>query len=134
MKDDGVIPTGTFKARGAAVGISRAAELEVTGVAMATNGNAGAAWALYADRAGIRSLIAMPMGAPSVTRAECRISGAELHLVDGLIGDASKLIIAMVVQREGYQNVSTLTEPYRVEGKKTMGYESSSNSAGGRPM
>lgn len=123
MKDDGVLPTGTFKARGAAVGVSRAAELGVTGVAMATNGNAGAAWALYAARAGIRSLIAMPVGAPSVTRAECRISGAELHLINGLIGDAGNLIVALVAQRKGYQNVSTLTEPYRVEGKKTMGYE-----------
>jgi threonine synthase len=70
MKDDGILPTGTFKARGAAVGVSRAAELGVTGVAMATNGNAGAAWALYAARAGIRSLIAMPVGVPSVTRAD----------------------------------------------------------------
>jgi threonine synthase len=71
MKDEGLIPTGTFKARGAAVGVSRATELGVTGVAMPTNGNAGAAWALYAARAGIRSLIAMPVDAPFITRAEC---------------------------------------------------------------
>jgi threonine synthase len=123
MKDDGVIPTGTFKARGATVGVSRAVELGVTGIAMATNGNAGAAWASYAARAGIRSLIAMPVDAPSMTRVECRVSGAELYLVDGLIGDAGKLITAVVAERQGYQNVSTLTEPYRLEGKKTMGYE-----------
>jgi threonine synthase len=123
MKDEGLLPTGTFKARGAAVGVSRAAELGVTGVAMPTNGNAGAAWAAYAARAGIRSLIAMPVDAPSITRAECQISGAELYLVDGLIGDASTLIAAAVADRDDYQDVSTLTEPYRVEGKKTMGYE-----------
>lgn len=123
MKDEGLIPTGTFKARGAAVGVSRATELGVTGVAMPTNGNAGAAWALYAARAGIRSLIMMPVDAPRITRAECLISGAELYLVDGLIGDAGKLIAASVADRAGYQNVSTLTEPYRLEGKKTMAYE-----------
>ncbi|HEX3787149.1 MAG TPA: threonine synthase [Pseudonocardiaceae bacterium] len=123
MKDEGVIPTGTFKARGAAVGVSRAAELGVKGVAMPTNGNAGAAWAVYAARAGMRSLIAMPVDAPSITRAECAIAGAELYLVDGLIGDAGKLINAAVRARSGYQEVSTLKEPYRLEGKKTMGYE-----------
>ncbi|HEY3868694.1 MAG TPA: threonine synthase [Actinocrinis sp.] len=123
MKDEGVIPTGTFKARGAAVGVSRAAELGVEGVAMPTNGNAGAAWALYAARAGLRSLIAMPVDAPSITRAECAIAGAELYLVDGLIGDAGRLINAAVRSRPGYQEVSTLREPYRLEGKKTMGYE-----------
>jgi threonine synthase len=123
MKDEGLIPTGTFKARGAAVGVSRAVELGVAGVAMPTNGNAGAAWAVYAARAGIRSLIAMPVDAPSITRADCLVSGAELYLVDGLIGDAGKLIVAAVAERDGYQDVSTLKEPYRLEGKKTMGYE-----------
>ncbi|MGB9281516.1 MAG: threonine synthase [Pseudonocardiaceae bacterium] len=123
MKDEGLIPTGTFKARGAAVGVSRAAELGVTGVAMPTNGNAGAAWALYAARAGMRSLIMMPVDAPRITHAECVISGAELYLVDGLIGDAGKLIEASVADRAGYQDVSTLKEPYRLEGKKTMAYE-----------
>jgi threonine synthase len=123
MKDEGLVPTGTFKARGAAVGVSRAAELGVTGVAMPTNGNAGAAWALYAARAGMASLIAMPVDAPAITRAECQVSGSELYLVDGLIGDAGKLIGAAVAERGGYQDVSTLKEPYRLEGKKTMGYE-----------
>ena len=123
MKDEGLVPTGSFKARGAAVGVSRAAELGVTGIAMPTNGNAGSAWATYAARAGMRSLIAMPVGAPPITRAECEIAGAELYLVDGLIGDAGKLIAAAVAEREGYHDVSTLKEPYRIEGKKTMGYE-----------
>ena len=123
MKDEGLIPTGAFKARGAAVGVSRAAELGVTGIAMPTNGNAGAAWAIYAARAGMRSLIAMPVDAPEITRAECVVSGAELYLVDGLIGDAGRLVAAAVTERGGYQEVSTLKEPYRLEGKKTMGYE-----------
>jgi threonine synthase len=123
MKDEGLIPTGTFKARGAAVGVSRAAELGVRGVAMPTNGNAGAAWAVYAARAGLRSLIAMPVGAPEITRAECVAAGAELYLVDGLINDAGRLVGAAVRERTGYQDTSTLKEPYRLEGKKTMGLE-----------
>jgi threonine synthase len=123
MKDEGLVPTGTFKARGAAVGVSRAAELGVKGVAMPTNGNAGAAWALYAARAGMESLIAMPQDAPPITMAECQVAGAELYRVDGLIGDAGKLVGAAMGERAGYQEVSTLKEPYRLEGKKTMGYE-----------
>ena len=90
---------------------------------MPTNGNAGAAWAVYAARAGLRSLIVMPAAAPSITRAECAAAGAELYLVDGLIGDAGAMIAAALPGRPGYQDVSTLKEPYRLEGKKTMGYE-----------
>ncbi|HXS66525.1 MAG TPA: threonine synthase [Streptosporangiaceae bacterium] len=123
LKDEGLIPTGTFKARGAAVGVSRAAELGVTGVAMPTNGNAGAAWAIYAARAGLASLIVMPVGAPGITRAECAAAGAELYLVDGLINDAGRLVAAALPTRPGYQDTSTLKEPYRLEGKKTMGIE-----------
>jgi threonine synthase len=123
MKDEGLIPTGTFKARGAAVGVSRARELGVRAVAMPTNGNAGAAWSLYAARAGIGSLIVMPVDAPVITRRECVVSGAELYLVDGLINHAGALVKAAVEDRRGYQEVSTLKEPYRIEGKKTMGYE-----------
>ncbi|ALE76383.1 threonine synthase [Pseudonocardia sp. EC080625-04] len=123
MKDEGLIPTGAFKARGAAVGVSRAAELGVRGIAMPTNGNAGAAWACYAARAGIDALIAMPVDAPEITRRECVVSGAELYLVDGLIGDAGRLVADAVGRRDGYQDTSTLKEPYRIEGKKTMGYE-----------
>jgi threonine synthase len=123
MKDEGLIPTGTFKARGAAVGVSRAAELGVAAIAMPTNGNAGAAWSVYAARAAMRSLVVMPAAAPAITRAECAAAGAELYLVDGLIGDAGKLVAAAVAARPGYQDVSTLREPYRIEGKKTMGLE-----------
>ena len=123
MKDEGLIPTGSFKARGAAVGVSRAHELGVRSIAMPTNGNAGSAWATYAARAGMRSLIAMPLGAPEICRVECRVLGAELHLVDGHIGDAGVLVRELIAGREGYQEVSTLREPYRIEGKKTMGLE-----------
>lgn len=120
LKDEGLVPTGSFKARGAAVGVSRARELGIDRVAMPTNGNAGAAWATYAARAGIRATIAMPTGAPAVTRAECRAAGAELHLVDGLIGDAARVLAR--VAGDAF-DAGTLREPYRLEGKKTMGYE-----------
>ncbi|HEY3529055.1 MAG TPA: threonine synthase [Nocardioides sp.] len=123
MKDEGLIPTGTFKARGAAVGVSRARELGVKAVAMPTNGNAGAAWSVYAARAGLGSLVVMPVDAPEITRRECVAAGAELYLVDGLINHAGALVKAALEEREGYQEVSTLKEPYRIEGKKTMGYE-----------
>lgn len=123
MKDEGLVPTGSFKARGAAVGVSRARELGVKAVAMPTNGNAGAAWSVYAARAGLGSLIVMPVDAPEITRRECVVAGAELYLVDGLINHAGALVKAAVEERTGYQEVSTLKEPYRIEGKKTMGYE-----------
>jgi threonine synthase len=123
MKDEGLVPTGSFKARGAAVGVSRARELGVRAVAMPTNGNAGAAWSVYAARAGLGSLIVMPVDAPEITRRECVVSGAELYLVDGLINHAGALVKAAVAERPGTQEVSTLKEPYRIEGKKTMGYE-----------
>ena len=123
MKDEGMVPTGSFKARGAAVGVSRARELGVGAIAMPTNGNAGAAWSVYAARAGMGSLIVMPVDAPEITRRECVVSGAELYLVDGLINHAGALVKDAVRQRSGYQEVSTLKEPYRIEGKKTMGYE-----------
>jgi threonine synthase len=123
MKDDGQLPTGTFKARGAAVGVSRAAELGVRSVAMPTNGNAGAAWAAYCARAGMRSLIVMPVDAPEVNRAECAVLGAELHLVDGLISDAGRLVAKAVASDGSLFDASTLKEPYRIEGKKTIGLE-----------
>jgi len=123
MKDEGLVPTGSFKARGAAVGVSRARELGVRAVAMPTNGNAGAAWSMYAARAGMGSLIVMPVDAPEITRRECVVAGAELYLVDGLINHAGAIVGRAVADREGYQEVSTLKEPYRIEGKKTMGYE-----------
>jgi len=119
MKDEGLIPTGTFKARGAAVGVSRAYEVGVRKIAMPTNGNAGSAWAAYAARAGMEALIAMPLAAPEICRREVTAVGARLQLIDGLIGDAA----AYVRSQSGYFDASTLKEPYRIEGKKTMGLE-----------
>ena len=122
LKDEGACPTGTFKARGAAVGISRARELGIGRVAMPTNGNAGAAWSAYAARAGVDALVVMPIDAPEVTRRECTVAGARLLLVDGLIGDAGA-IVGRAVRDDEWFDVSTLKEPYRLEGKKTMGLE-----------
>ncbi|MED1201693.1 threonine synthase [Heyndrickxia acidicola] len=122
MKDEGIIPTGTFKARGAAVGVSKAKELGVKELAMPTNGNAGAAWALYSARAGIQCTIVMPVDAPAITRNECIAADSKLYLVDGLISDAGK-IVARVIEEKGLYDASTLKEPYRIEGKKTMGIE-----------
>jgi threonine synthase len=122
LKDEGIIPTGTFKARGAAVGVSRAKELGVKVLAMPTNGNAGAAWAAYCAPAGIEAVIVMPKDAPPIPRGECAIAGATLYLVEGLISDAGK-IVAQAVAEHGWFDASTLKEPYRIEGKKTMGLE-----------
>ncbi len=122
IKDEGVIPTGTFKARGAAVGVSRAKELGVKSLAMPTNGNAGAAWSVYSAKAGIKANIIMPEDAPSITRNECAATGASLYLVKGLISDCGK-IVAASIKKNGWFDASTLKEPYRIEGKKTMGLE-----------
>lgn len=122
LKDEGMNPGGTFKSRGAAVGVTRAKELGVKELAMPTNGNAGAAWAIYCAKAGIAAHIVMPVSAPLITRNECAIAGARLSLVDGLISDAGK-IVGRAVQQNGWMDASTLKEPYRIEGKKTMGLE-----------
>lgn len=122
LKDEGLNPGGSFKSRGAAVGVSKAKELGIKDFAMPTNGNAGAAWAIYAAKADIKAHIVMPKDAPSITRNECAIAGANLTLVDGLISDAGK-IVANVVKKYGFMDASTLKEPYRIEGKKTMGFE-----------
>lgn len=122
LKDEGMNPGGTFKSRGAAVGVSRARELGVKKLAMPTNGNAGAAWAIYCAKAGIEANIVMPVDAPAITRNECAIAGAKLYLVNGLISDAGK-IVAGAVKKYGWMDASTLKEPYRIEGKKTMGLE-----------
>jgi threonine synthase len=122
LKDEGMNPGGTFKSRGAAVGISKAKELGVKRFAMPTNGNAGAAWAIYAAKADIEAYIVMPEDAPLITRNECAIAGAKLYLVDGLISDAGK-IVGKTVKKYGLMDASTLKEPYRIEGKKTMGLE-----------
>lgn len=122
LKDEGILPTGTFKCRGATVGVSKARELGIKTLIMPTNGNAGAAWAIYSARAGINAYIVMPEDAPSITRSECFISGANLYLVRGLISDAGK-IVARAVESHGWFDASTLKEPYRIEGKKTMAME-----------
>ncbi|MEU4397119.1 threonine synthase [Micromonospora orduensis] len=124
VKDEGLIPTGSFKARGAAVGVSRARELGVERIAMPTNGNAGSAWATYAARAGMGATIVMPLEAPSICRRECVAAGADLRLIDGLIGDAGRRVAELVAESNGaIFDAGTLREPYRLEGKKTMGYE-----------
>ena len=122
LKDEGMLPTGTFKDRGAAVGSSRAKELGVRVLAMPTNGNAGGAWATYCAAAGIKAVIVMPKDAPAINLKEVAITGADLYLVDGLISDAGK-IVARAVSDYGWFDASTLKEPYRIEGKKTMGLE-----------
>lgn len=122
LKDEGIIPSGTFKSRGAAVGVSRAKELGVKALAMPTNGNAGASWAIYCAKGDIAAYIVMPVDAPVITRNECAIAGAKLFLVNGLISDAGK-IVGRAVAKHGWMDASTLKEPYRIEGKKTMGLE-----------
>ncbi|HSS68307.1 MAG TPA: threonine synthase [Nocardioidaceae bacterium] len=130
VKDDGRLPTGSFKARGAAVGVSRAIELGARRLSMPTNGNAGAAWAAYAARGGVTIRVAMPVGAPTITRAEVSVVGGDLALVRGHIGDAGRWLGASEAARsdadrsaEPTFDVSTLREPYRIEGKKTMALE-----------
>jgi threonine synthase len=122
MKDESLNPTGTFKARGAAVGVSRARELGAHTIALPTAGNAGAAWAAYGARAGLPVVVAMPRDAPQLTQQEVQCYGARLHLVDGLISDAGTWV-AQGVRDEGWYDASTFKEPYRLEGKKTLGLE-----------
>lgn len=122
VKDEGLLPTASFKARGAAVGVSRAKELGIAEFALPTNGNAGGAWAAYAARGGLRAHVALPQSAPAVNRLETVMVGADLRLVDGLIGDAGA-IVGRAVARRGWFDASTLKEPYRIEGKKTLGFE-----------
>ena len=120
MKDDGQVPTGTFKARGMAVAVSKAKELGLKKLAVPSAGNAGAALACYAARAGLAARVFMPRETPELIIRECRVYGAEVTLVEGNIGDAGA---KMKENMGGYFDMSTLKEPYRLEGKKTMGYE-----------
>ena len=122
VKDEGQNPTGTFKARGMAAAVSRAIELGATELATPTAGNAGSALAAYASRAGVVAHVAMPNDAPQAVIDEVRAYGATLQLVDGHIGDAGAAI-AIGAEQHGWSVLSTLREPYRVEGKKTMGFE-----------
>jgi threonine synthase len=122
-KDEGRNPTGSFKARGMAVAVSRAVELGATSLATPSAGNAGAALAAYAARAGIPATVAVPSDAPASARDQVLRFGARLELVEGLIGDAGTWIRGLVAATPGMHDLSTLREPYRAEGKKTMGLE-----------
>src|SRR5438270_1796051 len=122
IKDEGKNPTGSFKARGMAVAISMAKELGITEVALPSAGNAGSAAAAYAAAAGIRSHIAVPRDVPPVNLVEMRMSGADVILIDGLIDDAGKAIHQQAAV-SGWFELATLKEPYRQEGKKTLGLE-----------
>ncbi|MBV6430340.1 MAG: Threonine synthase [Bryobacteraceae bacterium] len=122
LKDDGVNPTGSFKARGLSCAISMAKELGVKKAAIPSAGNAASALAAYAAAAGMEAHIYMPSDVPQANYIECKAFGARVTLVDGLISDCARIVAAMA-PREGWFDVSTLKEPYRIEGKKTMGYE-----------
>jgi threonine synthase len=122
LKDDGVNPTGSFKARGLACAVSKALELGVTKLALPSAGNAASALAAYAAAAGLESHIFMPTDVPQSNYIECRAFGADVTLVDGLIGDCARAMSSRSAS-EGWFDMSTFHEPYRVEGKKTMGYE-----------
>ncbi|MBM3556527.1 MAG: threonine synthase [Alphaproteobacteria bacterium] len=122
VKDEGRLPTGSFKARGLALAVAMAKELGVKKMAMPTNGNAGAALAAYATRAGIETVVFCPADTPEVNMAEIALQGARLYRVNGLIDDCGKLVGAGKAAA-GWFDTSTLKEPYRIEGKKTMGLE-----------
>jgi threonine synthase len=122
VKDEGRLPTGSFKARGLVLAVSMAKELGVKSMAMPTNGNAGAAMAAYCARAGIAATVFCPDDTPAVNVREIAMQGAGVYLVDGLIDDCGRLV-AEGEKALGWFNCSTLREPYRIEGKKTMGLE-----------
>jgi threonine synthase len=122
VKDEGLNPTASFKARGLACAISMCVELGIRKVAIPSAGNAASALAAYAAAAGIESYIFMPNDVPQANYLECKAYGANVTLVDGLISDCAR-IVAERGPQEGWFDVSTLKEPYRIEGKKTMGYE-----------
>ncbi len=122
VKDEGRLPTASFKARGLALAVSMGKALGIKHMAMPTNGNAGAALSAYASRAGIRSTIFCPEDTPEVNIGEIAIQGARVYRVNGLIDDCGK-IVGEGKAKTGWFDVSTLKEPYRIEGKKTMGLE-----------
>lgn len=122
VKDEGCLPTGSFKARGLALAVSMAKELGVARMAMPTNGNAGAAMAAYCGRAGMESYVFCPDDTPEINISEIAYQGAEVYRVNGLINDCGK-IVGAGKEAMGWFDASTLKEPYRIEGKKTMGLE-----------
>src|SRR5437764_275768 len=122
VKDEGRLPTGSFKARGLVMAVSMAKALGVKHMAMPTNGNAGAALAAYASRCGIRSTVFCPEDTPEINLSEIALEGAHVYRVNGLIDDCGKLV-GQGKETAGWFDTSTLKEPYRIEGKKTMGLE-----------
>lgn len=132
VKEESVNPTGSFKARGMAVAVARAHELSARELAVGTAGNAGSALAAYAAALGLPAHIAMPDDTPRAFVAECQALGADLALVKGLITDANAHV-QRGIREQGWFDVATLREPYRIEGKKTMGYELFEQFAGALP-
>ena len=122
VKDEGRLPTGSFKARGLCLAVSMAKQFKLKHLAIPTNGNAGAAMAAYATNAGIKSTVFCPDDTPEINIREIQSLGAETYLVNGLINDCGK-IVGEGKEKVGWFDVSTLKEPYRIEGKKTMGLE-----------
>ena len=122
VKDEGRLPTGSFKARGLCMAVSMAKQFKLDHLAIPTNGNAGAAMAAYATHAGIKSTVFCPDDTPDINVREIQSLGAETYLVNGLINDCGK-IVGEGKDKVGWFDVSTLKEPYRIEGKKTMGLE-----------
>jgi threonine synthase len=122
IKDESRLPTGSFKARGMALAVTMANQFGLKNLAVPTAGNAGGAMASYAARAGMRSWVFMPEDTPAINKKECHLAGARTYTVNGLIDDCGS-IVARGEKEKGWFNVSTLKEPYRIEGKKTMGLE-----------
>lgn len=122
IKDESINPTASFKARGLSAAVSKANEFGLKQLVIPTAGNAGSALAAYASRVRLKSAAVMPVDTPPVIIDECRLYGAEIVLVDGLISDCAQIVREMVASGDWF-SVSTFQEPYRLEGKKTMGYE-----------
>ena len=122
IKEEGLNPTGTFKARGISAAVSKSIELGADGFTMPSAGNAAGAGAVYCARAGVKLQVFMPQDAPDANKKECLLAGSEVTLVDGLISDAGRMAVA-AAEEQGLFDLSTLKEPYRAEGKKTMGLE-----------
>ena len=122
VKDEGRLPTGSFKARGLALAVSMAKTFGINHLAIPTNGNAGSAMAAYATKAGIQSSVLCPQDTPEINIKEIQLQGARTFLVNGLINDCAK-VISEGKEKIGWFDLSTLKEPYRIEGKKTMGLE-----------
>jgi threonine synthase len=122
IKEEGLNPTGSFKARGISAALSKAKEVGVEKIVIPTAGNAGGALAAYAARGGLQALVFMPEDTPLVNKEESRITGAKVTLVKGLISDAA-VLAREASEKEGWFDLTTFKEPYRTEGKKIMGYE-----------